>query len=217
MEVSAVMTRNVHTCGSFDTLADVARVMWEEDVGAMPVVDEHGTTIGMITDRDVAMAAYTQGKPLSEIPVWIAASNKLIAARPEESIELVHERMRSERIRRMPVIDEEGMLLGMLSLSDLTWHYITQPRVKAIEGAVYRVRSSDGAWDVFDRMGVRVAKGLRTQGDAVMYARERAVRDGSAEIVVYDDEDNVVSERFYRTDEHSAMATEETAIPTLHS
>src|SRR6516164_338288 len=146
--VSAVMTRSVHVCGSFDTLADVARVMWQEDIGAMPVVDENGQTIGMITDRDVAMAAYTQEKPLSEIPVWIAASNKLIAARPEESIELAHERMRTERIRRMPVLDDAGILLGMLSLSDLIYRFVTEPHVKAIEGAVYRVRSSEGAWDV---------------------------------------------------------------------
>ena len=55
--VSAVMTRSVHVCGSFDTLADVARVMWQEDIGAMPVVDENGQTIGMITDREDSRSA----------------------------------------------------------------------------------------------------------------------------------------------------------------
>jgi CBS domain-containing protein len=119
MKVSALMTKTVHTCSPTDTLDHVARIMWENDVGAVPVVDENGRVTGMITDRDLCMAAYTQGKALSEIPVSIAASTNVIAARPDDSLDDVHDRMRSGRIRRMPIVGERGEPIGMVSVGDL--------------------------------------------------------------------------------------------------
>lgn len=231
MNVAALMTEKVHTCVPWDTLDRVARIMWEGDIGAVPVVDDSGKTTGMITDRDLCMAAYTQGKPLSEIPVWVAASSQVIAARPDDTLESLHDRMRSGRVRRVPVVGERGEPIGVVTLGDLarraadsrdgdasaevarTLAFVVQPRAQPIEGFVYRVRPADGVWDVFDGHGARAGRGLRTQGDAVAHAKELARRHGSAQIIVYDG-DRVASEFFYQTEERSALAADD-AVPTL--
>jgi CBS domain-containing protein len=153
MKVSALMSTKVHTCTPYDMLDHVARIMWENDLGAVPVVDENGRATGMITDRDLCMAAYTQGKPLSEIPVWTAASTNVIAARPDDSLDAVHDRMRSGRVRRMPVVGDRGEPIGMVSVGDLARRFtahqtdglgadaiaytlaaISQPHRKPVEG-----------------------------------------------------------------------------------
>lgn len=224
MKVSALMTKMVHTCSPYDTLDRVARMMWENDLGALPVVDETGRTTGMVTDRDLCMAAYTQGKALAEIPVWIAASTSVIAARPDDSLELVHDRMRAHRVRRLPVLGERGEPVGIVSMGDLARAHVTdglgahalaytlaaiaQPHGTPIEGPVYRIRAEDGGWDVIDGKGARVAAGLRAQSDAIAHAKELAKQTGSAEIVVYDDQGSVASQFFYTSKERSSLATE---------
>ena len=72
MKVAELMTRSVLAAHPQDSLARAAQMMWDHDCGALPVIDDSGRVLGMITDRDVCMAAYTQGRPLAEIPVEIA-------------------------------------------------------------------------------------------------------------------------------------------------
>ena len=225
MKVSTLMTKMVHTCSPYDTLDRVARIMWENDLGALPVVDETGRTTGMVTDRDLCMAAYTQGKALAEIPVWIAASTSVIAAHPDDSLDVVHDRMRAHRVRRLPVLGERGEPVGIVSMGDLARAHVTnghgttdalaytlaaiaQPHGTPIEGPVYRIRSEDGGWDVIDGKGARVAAGLRAQSDAIAHAKELAKKNGSAEIVVYDDQGAVASQFFYMSKERSSLATD---------
>ena len=74
MKVQDAMTRNVTACHENDSLNYAAQLMWECDCGAIPVLDGNDVVCGMITDRDVAMAAYTQGLALQEIPVRTAMS-----------------------------------------------------------------------------------------------------------------------------------------------
>ena len=134
MRVSALMTKTVHTCSPHDRLDKVARIMWENDVGAVPVVNEAGRTTAMITDRDLTMAAYTQGKPLAEIPVWSAASSRLIAVRPDDAIDTMHERMRTEGVRRMPVVGDQGEPVGIVSIADLARRYSTARDTDGVSG-----------------------------------------------------------------------------------
>ena len=72
--VREVMTKDVLTCSVSDRLNRAAQLMWESDCGCIPIVEEHGMLVGMLTDRDICMAAYTSGKPLSEISVTSAMS-----------------------------------------------------------------------------------------------------------------------------------------------
>jgi len=90
--------------------------MWDHDCGCVPVVDEFNTIQGMITDRDVCMAALMQGRSLSEIPIGSAMSRAIDGCSPSDDVEKATELMRVRRVRRVPVLDAEGRVLGVLSL-----------------------------------------------------------------------------------------------------
>ena len=126
MNVDQIMSIAAKTCRPSDTLHEVAQKMWDHDFGAMPVVNEAGQPIAMITDRDICMACYTQGKAPGEIPVSSAMSSKIVTVRSNEAISTAEALMRSEQIRRLPVIGRRGELVGMLSLNDIATHSHTK-------------------------------------------------------------------------------------------
>lgn len=119
MNVSQIMSRNVETCRPEDRLSTAAGKMWDRDVGALPVVGADGHLCAMITDRDISMAGYTQGRVLHDIPVAVAMSRQVFSCRPEDSLIQAEEVMRSHRVRRLPVVDGGGNLVGIVSLNDL--------------------------------------------------------------------------------------------------
>jgi CBS domain-containing protein len=119
MNVAELMTRDVGTCAASDSINDAARIMWERDCGCVPVVDDGGTVIGMITDRDICMAAYTQGRRLMHMTVGSAASKNIVVVGENESLRRAEELMRHAQVRRLPVVDARGRLVGLISLSDL--------------------------------------------------------------------------------------------------
>jgi CBS domain-containing protein len=105
-----------------DTLNGVAQLMWERDCGSIAVVDDDGKPIAMITDRDICMASYTQGKPLFDIPVSAAMSRGVTVCQKGESLATAESMMRSQQIRRLPIVDGDGRILGVLSLNDIAIH-----------------------------------------------------------------------------------------------
>lgn len=119
MNVGELMTRDVRTCAPSDSMNDAARIMWERDCGCVPVVEADGTVVGMITDRDICMAAYTQGRRLMYMNVGSAASKNVVTVGPNDSIRRAEELMRDAQVHRLPVVDTAGRLVGLLSLSDL--------------------------------------------------------------------------------------------------
>jgi CBS domain-containing protein len=122
-DVASVMTRAVASCSGNDTLHRAAQIMWERDCGAVPVVDAEGRAVGVVTDRDLCMAAYTRGRPLAAISVASLLSGKLHTCVPSTSLDEAIARMRFERVRRLVVVDpRDQRLVGMLSLADLARH-----------------------------------------------------------------------------------------------
>jgi CBS-domain-containing membrane protein len=119
MDVFKIMTRRVFTCRPEDDLATSARIMWDNDIGCVPVVDGEGRVIGMITDRDICMSAYMKGQPLAQIQVGDAMSQPVHSCAPDHSVVEAETVMRARCVRRMPVIDAGGKLVGILSLNDL--------------------------------------------------------------------------------------------------
>lgn len=113
------MTPGVGSCRPFDTADRGAKTMWERDCGAVPVVDQEGRVVAMVTDRDLCMAALTQGRPLAEIHVSSAMSRRLWSCRPQDDVKDAEKLMRAHQVRRLPVVDAEGKLVGILSISDL--------------------------------------------------------------------------------------------------
>jgi CBS domain-containing protein len=120
--VQQIMHRNPITCSADACMNDVARLMWEHDVGMLPVVDGNGRIVGAITDRDVAMAAYTQGRPLSAISVRSAMSNPVQTAKPNTALAELERIMAENQIRRVPVVDDGGRVIGIVGMGDLAEH-----------------------------------------------------------------------------------------------
>lgn len=128
MNVSDLMTTNTKSCSPNDTLQDVARIMWENDCGVVPVVEADQHVNGMITDRDVCMASYLQGRPIWEIPVSSAMAKSVHGVREDKPLEAAETLMRRVQVRRVPVLDGGGRLRGILSISDLARHAQPTPR-----------------------------------------------------------------------------------------
>ena len=114
-----IMSQPVAVCQLSDSLDQAARLMWEDDCGAVPVVDSAGRAVAMLTDRDICMAAYTQGKPLGQISVSSAMSKDLRACLPDDTLEQAEQLMMEYQLRRIPVLDDDGHPVGILSLNDL--------------------------------------------------------------------------------------------------
>jgi CBS domain-containing protein len=114
------MTTDVVTCHPFTWLAEAARLMWEGRIGFLPVVEpDTGKLVGVITDRDGFMAAYTQGKRLWDIPVHVAMAREVKSCRADAQIEEAEQMMGTNRIRRLPVVDADERVIGVLSLDDI--------------------------------------------------------------------------------------------------
>jgi len=122
MNASDLMTRPAKSCGSNDNLQRAAQIMWENDCGVVPVVNDGGRVVGMVTDRDICMAAYTQGKPLWQIPVSNVMAKHVHGVMESDPIEMAETLMRRVQVRRVPVLDGDGRLKGILSMNDLARH-----------------------------------------------------------------------------------------------
>jgi CBS domain-containing protein len=119
MKVQELMTRDVRTCRPQQMLNEAARAMWEGDIGCVPVVDEQGKVVGMITDRDICMAAYTKGRPISAIPIESVMTKQVVSCQPGDDLATAERLMQKAEVRRLPVVRLDGRLDGILSLNDL--------------------------------------------------------------------------------------------------
>lgn len=135
MKVEKIMTLDVKYCTERDTLNRAAQLMWEDDCGFVPVIalDGQARLIGVLTDRDICMAAYTQGKPLFEIPVTSVMAKSPISCRPSDDIGQAESLMKQNRVRRLAVTDEKENLVGVLSINDLALE--AEQEAKAEKGA----------------------------------------------------------------------------------
>jgi len=118
MKVSELMVKEVITCSDTALLGEAARLMWEHDIGFIPVISSDGALAGVITDRDGFLAAYFQGQPLWHIPVRSAMSTRLAICPPEADIDDAERLMRDFQVHRLPVVTKEGKLVGVVSLND---------------------------------------------------------------------------------------------------
>ncbi len=117
--VEQLMSKDVRSCRAEDSLAVAARLMWEHDCGCAPIVDQDGALVGMVTDRDICMAAYTQSRAISEIPISAVMARALYTVSRLDTLPTAEAIMQERQIRRLPVVDARGRLVGILSLNDL--------------------------------------------------------------------------------------------------
>ena len=121
MKVESVMSKDVARCLPSDSLNDAARVMWERDCGIVPIVEsrEADRVVGVITDRDICVAAYTTGRRLAEIPVAEVMAKRVVSCRSSDELKAAEQLMRRAQVHRLPVVDASEQLVGVLSLADI--------------------------------------------------------------------------------------------------
>jgi CBS domain-containing protein len=132
MKVSEVMTRDVQTVRPDQTAREAANFMLNADAGSIPVTDGD-RLIGMITDRDIAVRGIAKGNG-PDTPVRDLMSNDIVCARDNDDIEEVATKMSQAQVRRLPVIDEQERLCGIVSLGDLSRETDDQTAGQALEG-----------------------------------------------------------------------------------
>jgi CBS domain-containing protein len=119
MHVHELMTSPAATSRSNDTLETAACLLWENNCGFLPVVDGQGQLGAIITDRDICMGAYTKSARLADLMVADSMSQHLVTCQHDESVVAAAKTMAKHQVRRLPVVDTDGKLCGVISLSDL--------------------------------------------------------------------------------------------------
>lgn len=119
MKIQNIMTTDVAACGPDTNLAAAAGQLWENDCGWLPVADGEGKVIGVVTDRDICIAVATKNRPASEIPVHEAMTGAVHACNPNDDVKSALKTMRNEKVLRLPVVNDEGRLQGVISMNDI--------------------------------------------------------------------------------------------------
>jgi CBS domain-containing protein len=117
-QVSQAMTRGVRTLAPDDTLTKAAQLMEEIDTGVVPVCDGQ-QLVGLVTDRDIVVRAIAHGRSADDTTLREVMSTDLSWCYEDQAVEEVLDQMRDAQIRRMPVLDRNKQLVGILSLGDV--------------------------------------------------------------------------------------------------
>lgn len=120
--VKDVMTDEVVPCQADDSLESAVRIMSDRGCGCVPVVDAAMRVVGLLTDRDALLCALREGRPLSGLRVSEASTHGVISCQADDTLERAEVLMRVNRVRRLPVVGPDRVLVGVLSLTDLARH-----------------------------------------------------------------------------------------------
>lgn len=119
MKVKDLMTKNAGFCCENETLGKAVEIMWQKDCGMVPVLADAGKVIGVVTDRDVSVAATTRNQPPSRIAAKDLIFREIVTCKKDDSIKQILKRMRKHQIKRLPVVNKKGALAGVISINDL--------------------------------------------------------------------------------------------------
>jgi CBS domain-containing protein len=119
MRVKELMTHPVYSCSVHDHANEAAQIMWERDCGVVPVVDGGGRVVGVLTDRDLCMAAHFQNRALTDIPVAGVMAQQVCTCGADDDVVDAERLMAERQIHRLPVVSGDGALIGILSLADV--------------------------------------------------------------------------------------------------
>jgi CBS domain-containing protein len=136
MKIRDAMTRDVRLLRPDQTIREAAHLMAELDIGALPV-EEGDRLIGMITDRDIAVRAVAEGRS-ADTPVREAMTQEIKYCYDDQDVEEVTRNMGEQRLRRLPVVDRNKRLVGILSLGDLAIEARAQDEAGEALGGISR-------------------------------------------------------------------------------
>jgi len=118
--VTSVMTANPACCTADTALRDVARLMIDNDCGEIPVVDDKGLPVGVVTDRDITVRIVAEGRDTMNATAADAMSSPVQTVREDSSLKDATALMEAAKIRRVPVVDRQGKLTGIVSVADIS-------------------------------------------------------------------------------------------------
>ena len=118
---SDIMTKDLVTCTSENTIVEVARLMKTEDIGPVLIVDneQSRTLVGIVTDRDIVVKAIADGQDVNTTRVGDVMSKKLVTCRADDDVDVAMKAMAQFQLRRIPVVEENMRLVGIISQADL--------------------------------------------------------------------------------------------------
>lgn len=119
MQVEEIMTKDVCSCTPGMNAATAAEIMWSRNCGSLPVVENGGRVVGIVTDRDLFLALGTSNRRPSELPLGEMMSKDVALCNPSNDVRNALKTMAQRQLRRLPVVDEAGNLKGILSLADV--------------------------------------------------------------------------------------------------
>lgn len=119
MRVEEIMTKDVCSCSPGMNAATAAEIMWTRNCGSLPIVEDGGRVVGIVTDRDLFLALGTSNRKPSELPVGEIMRKDLALCNPGNDVRTALKTMAQRQLRRLPVVDEAGALKGILSLGDI--------------------------------------------------------------------------------------------------
>lgn len=122
MKVKDVMMRTAASCSPETNLGAAVEILWNRNCGILPVVDAADKVTGVITDRDICIALGTRNKLPGDITVGEVATGWLLTCTPEDTLRTALTIMAKGKVRRLPVVTEEGKLQGILSMDDVVMH-----------------------------------------------------------------------------------------------
>jgi len=158
MKVRDVMTKQATFCYPDTSLSGAAELMWKRKCGFLPVRGEGGNVIGVITDRDISIALGTRNRRPSEVLVKDVMSGRLFTCTPDDSVACALTTMRIEGLRRLPVVNCEGALVGVVSIDDLV--------LKARENALSKDVSYKDVEDTYKAINGHAARILKAGSEA---------------------------------------------------
>ena len=118
MKVRDIMTEELRCCQPDTNLAVATELMWNNDCGVLPVVDD-GKLAGIITDRDICIALGTRNRPAADMAVKDVAAHEVQTCAPDDDVHMAMAVMRRAKVHRLPVVNNEGKLEGVVALNDI--------------------------------------------------------------------------------------------------
>lgn len=122
MKVKDVMTQSAVCCNADTNVGHAVELLWVNNCGMLPVVGNDGKIQSVVTDRDIAIAMGTRNRLPGEIAVGEIATRNVVTCKPEDEIHEALQTMAEKQVRRLPVVDNEGIPLGILSMDDIITH-----------------------------------------------------------------------------------------------
>ena len=116
-----LMTSNPHSLDSGSSAVEAARIMRDEDTGIVPIV-EGDRLVGTVTDRDITVRVVAEGKDPSSATVGEISSRELVTIDPQQGLDEALRLMARHQVRRLPVVEEDGKLVGIVSQADVAKH-----------------------------------------------------------------------------------------------